>query len=132
MVQKMMKHVLFIIVSHLVLIGYDVSATPYWPGALENFNAEVSAVAGTPFKELTGKYMKRHKLWWKNGKFCHSKKPDKSIFVANLSSATNYWHDDSTSVSCCRNEERRSCPHEFNNIGKFLLFTIVYRHQHRV
>ena len=85
--------------SHLVLIGYDVSATPYWPGALENFNAEVSPVAGTPFKELTGKYMKRHKLWWKNGKFCHSKKPDKSIFVANLSSATNYWHDDSTSVS---------------------------------
>ena len=129
MVQKMMKQVLFIIVSHLVLIGYDVSATPYWPGALENFNAEVSPVAGTPFKELTGEYMKRHKLSWKKGKFCHSKKPDKSIFVANLSSATNYWHDDSTSVSCCRND---FCPHEFNNIGKFLLFAIVHRDQHRV
>lgn len=76
-----------------------VSATPYRTAALENFNAEVSPVAGTPFKELTGEYMKRHKLSWKKGKFCHSKKPDKSIFVANLSSATNYWHDDSTSVS---------------------------------
>ena len=91
----------FTIFSNFVMIGrYDVSAMPYWPGALlENFSPRVLPAVGGSFQKLSREYFDQHAIRWKNGKICHSSRPDKSVFVANLTHATDYWQDDSASVS---------------------------------